>query len=224
MYYVLVTAKSLANVKVELPSHKELKSTIDPSNKRPSSNCIYSKQTLLSQLAQSTLTCLSRVSKSFSTALQYLTFQQSSPFRLQGGWKQILRNWAGEKTKKHLLPPKNHKENEQTSITEDGTEFKSPLQKNHGMTIKGSGDSLHIKKCASGNRKWDWVKRPWLKLPPPFTPQVTDPNTFKLVLPVSAVILPHYELIITTLCLDSYWNLSWHLPSALPTVSLITLA
>lgn len=49
-----------------------------------------------------------------------------------------------------------------------------------------------------------------IKVSSPFTLQVSDPNTFKLLLPVSAVILPSYELVITILFLDIYWNLLWH--------------
>lgn len=222
--------------KNEITFPQGLKSPIDLSSKRLSSNPICSR----TDINISTGTTHTPVfQQSLQDFLHYIKifdisaiFPTSPPSGMKTKSVKLGRRKKENITKKKTQPKNTRKThnpphpqkspNQPTNpTTQDGRipeEFKPPLQNSHGMTIKGRGVSVHIIQCVSVSQKMRLDKKVLIKVFC-FTLQVSDPNTFKLLLPDSAVILPSYELIITILCLGIYWNILWHLLSTLPAES-----
>lgn len=168
---MLVIAISLANVKMKLPSHKGLKSPIDLSSKRLSSNPICSRTDINISTGTTHTPVFQQSSQDFLHYIKIfdiLTIFPTSPpsgmktksVKLGRGKKRKYnqKNPQPKNTRKTHNPPHPQKSPNQPTnpTTQDGRipeEFKPPLQNNHGMTIKGRGVSVHIIQCASGHRK-----------------------------------------------------------------------
>lgn len=180
-------------VKVKLPSQKGLKSTIDLSSKKLSSNPAYSKidinfstgttHSSTSQSQQDFLHCIKIFDISAAFPISLPSWMKKRTI-CETGWKKKRK----KKQQKHSPPRKPINQTNPIHLTGWDRIQTSPEPR---MTIKGRGVSLHIIKCALGHRN---DLRSLLRISSPFTLQVSGFNTFQVLLPVSAVMRPYQAM------------------------------